>query len=227
MPQNWEPKDWAEEHAHRVAQEVRRLRGKRSTQWLSDRTAEVGHRVSRSVLADLENGRRRHITTAEVMVLAYALNTAPLALLYPAPYWDKIHVFPTPTFEMPKIWAAQWFSGEVGAGPDVPFDEDGRYIQTSIVDEMNRRANLLALSRARKAVALDDLKHQKAAELRRKRHYKSTGEIAVSDEEIVELVADIADLQSRIDELRELGSRDLDAETYERLVGESGEQGGR
>ncbi|MFV8232586.1 hypothetical protein [Mycolicibacterium fortuitum] len=95
-PHDWNdpPKDWAEKQAHRVALEVRRLRGKRPVQWLADRTREVGSPVTRSVISDLELGRRRYVTTAEVTVLAYALNTRPIALLFPPPYDEQIDIVP-------------------------------------------------------------------------------------------------------------------------------------
>jgi len=112
MPQDWEPNDWSEGHAHRVSQEVRRLRGKQSTQWLADRTVELGFAVSRSVIADLENGRRRYITTAELVILARALDVAPIMLLFPPPYDENVEVRPGET--MPKLNAVQGFSGEVG-----------------------------------------------------------------------------------------------------------------
>lgn len=84
----WVPRDWAEEQALRVAKTVRLLRehggeGPRSAQWLADRTKELGHEISRSVIADLENGRRRHVTCAELIMLAAALEITPLELLYP------------------------------------------------------------------------------------------------------------------------------------------------
>src|SRR5260370_22197613 len=94
MPQDWEPNDWGEQQASRVAREITRLRGSNSAQWLSDRTDELGHRVSRSVIADMENGRRRYITAAELIVLAAALETAPVALLYPAPYDESVEYLP-------------------------------------------------------------------------------------------------------------------------------------
>ncbi|TPW98039.1 hypothetical protein [Mycolicibacterium fortuitum] len=95
-PHDWSdpPKNWAEEQAHRVALEVRRLRGKRPVQWLADRTRELGSPVTRSVISDLELGRRRYVTTAELTVLAYALNTRPIALIFPPPYSDQIDIIP-------------------------------------------------------------------------------------------------------------------------------------
>ncbi len=109
----WEPRDWGEEQALRVVQEVHRLRKPHSAQWLADRTKGLGHEITRSVIADLENGRRRYVTTTELIVLAYALDTAPIALLYPAPLGEEVRVLPR--LRMTRFMAAEEFCGnEVG-----------------------------------------------------------------------------------------------------------------
>ena len=108
------PQDWAEEQATRIAQEVRRLRQLhgRSAQCIADRTAELGYAVTRPVIADLENGRRKYVTAAELIMLARALNTTPIALLHPDPLSDdSIEVLPG--VKASKTVALQWFSGEI------------------------------------------------------------------------------------------------------------------
>ncbi len=105
----WTPRDWGEEQALRVVQEVHRLRKPRSAQWLANQTKELGYEITRSVIADLENGRRRHITVAELIVLAYALDTAPIALLFPAPLGEK--AWALPRFGMTRFMAAEEFCG--------------------------------------------------------------------------------------------------------------------
>lgn len=109
MPQDWEPKDWAEAHAARVAREVARLRDPKSAQWLSDRTAELGYRVSRSVITDLENGRRKYVAAHELVMLAKALNVAPLQLLYGNDDGMKIEYLPGE--KVARLLAVQNFSG--------------------------------------------------------------------------------------------------------------------
>src|ERR1700758_3168935 len=149
MPQDWTPKDWGEEQAHQIGQEVRRLRGKRSTQWLANRTADLDYAVSRSVIADLENGRRRYVTTAELVILARALDTAPVMLLFPPPYDDDVEIWPGKS--VPKLVAVQGFSGEVG------YDYSGEYFgnvqplrRARQIDELEwRRGQLLGDPRGR------------------------------------------------------------------------------
>ncbi|MGV0906256.1 helix-turn-helix domain-containing protein [Mycobacterium novum] len=104
------PEDWAEEQALRIAQTVRTLRGKRSAQWLADRTEALGYTVTRSVISDLELGRRRYVSTAEIIVLAAALTVSPAYLLYPDLPDGLVEL--TPSTPVPSIDALMWFSGE-------------------------------------------------------------------------------------------------------------------
>lgn len=109
MPQDWEPHDWMEAHAARVARRVAQLRDPRSAQWLSDKTAELGFRVSRSVITDLENGRRKYIAVHELVLLAKALGASPLELLYGKD--DALEVEYTPEVLVSRIAAVEQFSG--------------------------------------------------------------------------------------------------------------------
>jgi hypothetical protein len=209
MPQNrdrahdWSepPKNWAEQEARRIALEVRRLRGKRSAQWLATRTADLGSEVTRSVISDLEVGRRRYVTTAELVILARALDTAPIALLYPAPYRDTVQVLPAPegaeVRDIDKILAVQWFSGVQGTYLD--------HVGIPFIDQANYHSQLLALVRAREAFELEERRQRLAVNLAALRRDKKDAPNEVSDKEIDELVSDISYLQDRISQLWELG----------------------
>lgn len=102
---------WELEQAARIGAEVRRLRkrSKKSAQWLSERTEELGLKMTRQAITDLENGRRRFVTTAELVILAVALNTAPVVLVYPGPYRKSVEI--VPGLKRPELVAAEWFSG--------------------------------------------------------------------------------------------------------------------
>ena len=101
--------DWAARQARGIGVQVKRLRGERSGRWLSERTAELGYRLPPAKINELENGRRTHVTTAELCVLAAALDTAPVALLYPGPYDAPVDVLPE--VRVTELDAVQWFSG--------------------------------------------------------------------------------------------------------------------
>lgn len=119
--------DWAADQALQVGAELRRLRAGRSGQWLADRTAELGHRINRTTLSEVESGKRAYITTAEVAVLARALDTAPIGLVYPPPYDADVEV--VPGWTMTKWHATQWFSGRSSDASAWLMAEDGdRYL---------------------------------------------------------------------------------------------------
>lgn len=101
---------WEVEHAHRIGKEVQRLRktAKLTAQQLGDRTDRLGLKMTRQAISDLENGRRRYVTTAELIVLAAALGTSPVALVYPGPYRESVKVLPGRS--VTEFDAVQWFS---------------------------------------------------------------------------------------------------------------------
>jgi len=79
----------------RLAAAIRNAReGRMSAQELADETARLGYPISRSQIANYESGRKRRLDVAEITVLAAALNTSPVALLYPGPYDKEIEVLP-------------------------------------------------------------------------------------------------------------------------------------
>jgi hypothetical protein len=118
---------WPETVARGVAREVRRLRErppKLSAQQLADRCAELGMpSITRAVLADLENGRRLWIGLAEVMVLARALNTSPVSLIYPDPCADEIEMLPG--VKASGQLALAWFSGLIDGPATALAADDG------------------------------------------------------------------------------------------------------
>lgn len=95
----------------------------------SDRTDELGQRVSRSTISEIETGRRKSITVTDLILLAAALNTTPVALVYPGPYMEPTRF--TPNQEVPEIWAAQWFSGLHRSVSHLPFAEGAETLEVS------------------------------------------------------------------------------------------------
>lgn len=100
--------------ARLVAREVRRYRErqrpKMSAQQLADRTDELGMPIARSVLANLESGRRETVSVAEVLVLAAALNVAPIDLICPVGFDKQTEMLPGRMME--PLSALRWFTGE-------------------------------------------------------------------------------------------------------------------
>ena len=113
--------DWAEDTTDRIATAVKALRGTRSAQWLADRTAELGHPISRTAISNLEVGRKRSVDVPELVVLARALGVPPLLLLYPKLSAGEVEVLPG---HRTSSWsAAQWFAGR---GPYKATDKTGK-----------------------------------------------------------------------------------------------------
>ncbi|PQE01407.1 hypothetical protein CYL16_04810 [Mycobacterium sp. EPG1] len=102
---------WDVELHRRVAGAIKRLRGARSAQWLADRTAELGYPISRAQIANYESGRKKGLDLPELLVIAAALDTSPVVLLYPGPYELSVSILPDEEVQM--LDAAQWFSGEM------------------------------------------------------------------------------------------------------------------
>jgi hypothetical protein len=82
-----------------------------SAQDLADACEEIGYPIPRNVIANMESGRRASIPLVEVMVLAQALRTYPICLLYPVGYIDKVQQLP---YQHPmRTWdAMHWFTGD-------------------------------------------------------------------------------------------------------------------
>jgi transcriptional regulator with XRE-family HTH domain len=66
--------------------------------------------IQRSVLANLESGRRTTVNLAELLVLAAALGVPPVTLLFPAGYVRDVEVLPG--VRKDPVVATDWFVGE-------------------------------------------------------------------------------------------------------------------
>jgi hypothetical protein len=118
---------WSAELVRRIGAAMKAARGSRSAQWLSERTAKLGYKVSPTVIAKLDSGHRGSVlSVAELLVLAAALDIAPTALMYPAltkiSDGDKDVFVPgayeqetelLPGVNWTEIEAAEWFSGNL------------------------------------------------------------------------------------------------------------------
>ena len=81
---------------------------------LAARTTELGYPIHRVAISKLESGERA-ITVPELVILAAALNTVPLALLLPGTADAAIEILPGD--EMTGAAAIGWFTGTTSATP--------------------------------------------------------------------------------------------------------------
>ena len=112
--------DWSARLVKVIAGEVRRRRVAcgMSAQQLADACDKIGYPIPRSVLANLESGRRETISVPELLVLAHALDVAPILLLFPLGIEDVAEVRPG---TWASTWdAAEWFAGRRETPPALP-----------------------------------------------------------------------------------------------------------
>lgn len=110
---------WAERLTAIVGRRVAHFRKEAgiSAQTLADRCRdEVGHRIDRAVIANIERGHRQNVTLAEVLVLARALRVPPVSLVVPLGSGEPVEVLPGTSVDG---WhAVKWWAGRAALGPD-------------------------------------------------------------------------------------------------------------
>ncbi|MFF9778399.1 helix-turn-helix domain-containing protein [Streptomyces sp. NPDC013978] len=155
--------EWADRIKANVAGEVRRRRKEMgwSAQDLADRCEQLGHPIPRNVIANMESGRRANLPLVDVMVLAAALETYPVCLIFPVGYVEETQELPFQHL-IPTWDALRHFTGEeevpmydAGLVPD--FERHASLVQTALAaleeEEQARFAAKTATSRAQQEEA--------------------------------------------------------------------------
>ncbi|MEI5526781.1 helix-turn-helix transcriptional regulator [Streptomyces brasiliscabiei] len=155
--------EWADRIKASVAGEVRRRRKEMgwSAQDLADRCEQLGHPIPRNVIANMESGRRANLPLVDVMVLAAALETYPVCLIFPVGYVEETQELPFQHL-IPTWDALRHFTGEeevpmydAGLVPD--FERHASLVQTALAaleeEEQARFAAKTATSRAQQEEA--------------------------------------------------------------------------
>ncbi|MFI2635069.1 helix-turn-helix domain-containing protein [Streptomyces collinus] len=155
--------EWADRIKANVAGEVRRRRKEMgwSAQDLAERCEQLGHPIPRNVIANMESGRRANLPLVDVMVLAAALETYPVCLIFPVGYVEETQELPFQDL-IPTWDALRRFTGEqevpmydAGLVPD--FERHASLVQTALAaldeEERARFVSKTATSRARQEEA--------------------------------------------------------------------------
>ena len=102
--------DWHATLAKRIGVAImaRRKEIAMTAQQLSERCRALGAPIHRTTITKIENGRPR-FDLGELLVIAAALNTSPVVLVYPGPYDTQTEAIPGDFWK--EFDAAQWFSG--------------------------------------------------------------------------------------------------------------------
>ncbi|MFD9136203.1 transcriptional regulator [Streptomyces bottropensis] len=91
-----------------------------SAQDLADACEQLGHPIPRNVIANMESGRRANLPLVDVMVLAAALETYPVCLIFPVGYVERTQELPFQDL-MPTWDALRRFTGD----EDMPLHDAG------------------------------------------------------------------------------------------------------
>lgn len=128
---------WATDLVKRVGKAVKSARRGRSAVWLSERTAELGYKVSSTVIAKLDSGHRGSVlSVAELLILAAALDVPPILLLYPGLPDEAVEVIPGETV---TSWDAhKWATGIAASLARSTSPSDG----SQLVQAVRARAEL-------------------------------------------------------------------------------------
>lgn len=105
-----------------------------STRALADACANYGHPIPRSVLANLESGRRESITVPEVLVIARALEVPPMDLLLPLGHAEQVEILPG--VSLTPAAALDWLAGRQPLLPAARWSSTSRrfYEHAQLVD---------------------------------------------------------------------------------------------
>lgn len=148
-PAQMRREDWAARLTDVIAGQVRRYRVARdmTAQQVVDECIALGLPMKRSVLVNLEHGRRGNVTLAELIILAKVLDVHPVELVFPLGRSESVEVLPDTNAD---AWdALQWFTGESGNEDTVVqlWREHARYVEL-------RRKSLDAASKRREAAKM-------------------------------------------------------------------------
>ncbi|MFC7402914.1 helix-turn-helix domain-containing protein [Citricoccus sp. GCM10030269] len=127
---------WQERLAAHVGSRVKALRNAqgKSAQDVADHcTNELGFKLLRTTLANLESGARKNVTLGEVVALAAALDVSPMVLMFPPESSETIEYLPGWSLSQWEAW--QQFAAPLPeiltAGPPIYWKDDS--VATSII----------------------------------------------------------------------------------------------
>ncbi|MDK8800420.1 hypothetical protein [Corynebacterium coyleae] len=171
-----ESNEWVEHFTRQMGRAIDSARGKRSDQWIADRTQLHGHPISRTAISEYRRGIRKTMPVTDWLVIAAALEVPPVSLLFPEVPNGLVTLLPN-HLEVAAFDAVEWVSGErqtVPVGADVLIGmEDGdllamhtkiEYLQGRVeypdpqfdLSENDPSKQVKILKLAREAAALSD-----------------------------------------------------------------------
>lgn len=108
---------WIEKMASQIGRGIDAAREKRSDQWIADRTAHLGHPISRTAISEYRRGKRKSMPVTDLMVISAALGVPPVTILFPGLPDTPVAFLPV-VGEPVALDALLWFTGERQTLPD-------------------------------------------------------------------------------------------------------------
>lgn len=75
--------EWLAQFSSQIGQGIDTARKGKSDQWISDRTARFGDRISRTAISEYRRGKRKAMPVTDLFQIAAALGVPPVTLLFP------------------------------------------------------------------------------------------------------------------------------------------------
>ncbi len=110
-------REWAEDFTEQIGVGIERSRRGRSDQWIADRTAELGHPISRPAISEYRRGKRKYMPVTDWLVIAAALEVPPISLLFPGLPDEPVSLLPD-RGPVVAFDAAEWITGERISAPE-------------------------------------------------------------------------------------------------------------
>lgn len=124
--------EWVEHFTRQMGRAIDSARGKRSDQWIADRTKAIGHPISRTAISEYRRGIRKTMPVTDWLAIAAALEVPPVSLLFPDLPNGLVSLLPH-HFEVVGFDAVEWISGErqtVPGGLYLVADSNGEPLAT-------------------------------------------------------------------------------------------------
>jgi transcriptional regulator with XRE-family HTH domain len=139
-------REWPAGLSSRIGAAIRTTRDAQniSAVKLAARTGELGYPIHRVAISKLESGERA-ITVPELVILAAALNTVPLALLLPGAADEKIEILPDSV--MTGAAMIGWFTGATSTTPAGVMRDWSATSRFDLTMKLNQVDELLGIQR--------------------------------------------------------------------------------
>lgn len=177
--------EWSVSTHARIGTAIKNARGKRSAQWLADRTLAMGYPMTRAQIANYESGRKQSLDVTDLVVIAAALDVPPIALLYPELPDGMVEVVPGESIS--SIEAVRRFTDEAGSGGS----DGARLLSKSREIFEARRTHKLLDDHVTKVIERTRIA-KGANESQEEYISKTLGEVISTGDKLSQLTADLA-----------------------------------